>query len=191
MGWKLHTHKKNYQNKTGNNTLRQTLGKKNKPKHQGLIENSRTLLRLSKLGTQKHIRVIMKKNPKSSNNDNKTNITQRLYSQQQDQFAEFGQLSLASCLSSGSLVSSMLSHGAEYGYTTSICRPHSRPTYGHLFFTSVYPSKHCSTVPVSTTVCTIYQIEREEGAATCQDCIVWQDCILTGNVRCTLLKYYI
>lgn len=57
-----YTHiKKNYQNKTGNNTLRQTLGKKNKPKHQGLIENSRTLLRLSILGTQKHIRVIMKK----------------------------------------------------------------------------------------------------------------------------------
>lgn len=51
------------------------------------------LLRLSKSGTQKHIRVIMKKKTQSSNNDNKTNRTQRLYSQQQDQFAEFGQLS--------------------------------------------------------------------------------------------------
>lgn len=62
---------------------------------------------------------------------------------------------------------------------------------GNYTVTSVYPSKHCTTVPVSTTVCTIYQTEREEGAATCQDCIFWQDCILTGNVRCTLLKYYI
>lgn len=82
MGWKLHTHtKKKNQNKTGSNTLRQrrTLGKKNKPK-QGLIENSRTLLRLSKSGTQKHIRVIRKKKTQSSNNDNKTNGTQRLYS---------------------------------------------------------------------------------------------------------------
>lgn len=61
MGWKLHTHtQKKNQNKTGSNTLRQrrTLRKKNKPKHQELIENSRTLLRLSKSGTQKHIRVI-------------------------------------------------------------------------------------------------------------------------------------
>lgn len=41
-----YTHKKKKnQNKTGSNTLRQrrTLGKKNKPKHQGLIENSRTV----------------------------------------------------------------------------------------------------------------------------------------------------
>lgn len=38
------------------------------------------LLRLSKSGTQKHIRVIMKKKTQSSNNDNKTNRTQRLYS---------------------------------------------------------------------------------------------------------------
>lgn len=189
MGWKLHTHtQKKNQNKTGSNTLRQrrTLGEKNKPKHQGLIENSRTLLRLSKSGTQKHIRVIRKKKLNQAIMTIKlTELKDFIHS------SRISLLSLASCLSTGSLVSSMLSHGAEYGYTTSIYQPHSRPTYGHLFFTSVYPSKHCTTVPVSTTVCTIYQTEREEGAATCQDCIFWQDCILTGNVRCTLLKHYI
>lgn len=109
-----HTHKKKNQNKTGSNTLRQrrTLGKKNKPK-QGLIENSRTLLRLSKSGTQKHIRVIRKKNLNQAIMTIKlTELKDFIHS------SRISLLSLASCLSSGSLVSSMLSHGAEYGYTT-------------------------------------------------------------------------
>lgn len=115
MGWKLHTHtQKKNQNKTGSNTLRQrrTLGKKNKPK-QGLIENSRTLLRLSKSGTQKHIRVIRKKKLNQAIMTIKlTELKDFIHS------SRISLLSLTSCLSSGSLVSSMLSHGAEYGYTT-------------------------------------------------------------------------